>query len=29
MKNFEFKKSWGNLVGMAVIMKIPASKPML
>ena len=29
MKNFEFKKTWGNLVGMAVIMKIPASKPML
>ena len=29
MKNFEFKKYFGNLVGMPTTMKLPASKPML
>ena len=29
MKNFDFKKYLGNLVGMAVSMKQPIIKPML
>ena len=29
MKNFEFNKSWGNLVGMVATLKLLALKPML
>lgn len=29
MKNLDFKKFWGNLVGMATTMKLLALKPML
>lgn len=29
MKNLDFKKFWGNLVGMAATMKLLALKPML
>ena len=29
MNNFNFKKYFGNLVGMPTIMKQPATKPML
>ena len=29
MKNFDFKKYFGNLVGMPITMKQPVSKPML
>ena len=29
MKNFEFKKYFGNLVGMPTTMKQPTAKPML